>query len=218
MFVDPSGKGKDETTYAVVKMLHGRLFLTDIGAFLGGYDEETLRSICLAAKKQNVNLILCEPNYGGGMFTQLLRSKSQEVYPVAVEDAEWSRVQKEQRIIDTLEPVLNQHRLVVCPSVIDKDYRSTENYQPEEVQVYRLFYQLTRITKERGSLRHDDRLDAVAGAVAHWVEYLNRDTMKAHLAHKEAQLDAELERFMNHVVGGRSRFEGNGHTSARVRR
>lgn len=220
LFVDPSGKGKDETSYAIVKMLHGRLFLTDIGAFLGGYSDETLTAICLAAKKQNVNLMLVEPNFGGGMFTQLLKAKSQEVYPCQVEDAEWSTVQKEARIIDTLEPVMNQHRLVVCPSVILKDFRSTESYQPEDVQRYRLFYQMTRITKDRGSLVHDDRLDAVAGAVAHWVEYMNRDTMQAHLAAKEAVIDAELERFMDHVVGGRARFEApeDGHWASTLMR
>ncbi len=208
MFVDPSGKGKDETSYAVVKMLHGRLFLTDIGAFIGGYDDTVLEAICLAAKKQNVNLMLCEPNFGGGMFTQLLRAKSLAVYPCAVEDAKWSTAQKEARIIDTLEPVMNQHRLVVCPSVIDKDFRSTEGYQPEDVQRYRLFYQMTRITKDRGSLVHEDRLDALAGAVAHWVEFMNRDTEQAHIAAKEAVIDAELERFMDHVIGGRARFGG----------
>lgn len=206
MFVDPSGRGKDETTYAVVKKLHGRLFLTDIGAFLGGYDEATLRAICMAAKGQHVNLILCEPNYGGGMFTQLLSAVAQQTYPVEVKDAEWAKMQKEMRIIDTLEPVMNQHRLVICPSVIDKDYRSTESYSSEGQQAYRLFYQMTRITRERGALKHDDRLDAVAGAVAHWVEYMNRDTEKAHLAHKDALVDAELEKFMSQVIG-RERFD-----------
>ncbi|WP_210265445.1 phage terminase large subunit [Bradyrhizobium aeschynomenes] len=206
MFVDPSGRGKDETTYAVVKMLHGRLFLTDIGAYLGGYDEKTLEGLCLAARRQNVNLILCEPNYGGGMFTQLLAAKSQQLYPVEVKDAEWAKVQKEARIIDTLEPVMNQHRLVVCPSVIQKDYSSTEAYTAEDQQGYRLFYQMTRITRDKGSLKHDDRLDALAGAVAHWTEFMNRDIEKAHLSHKDAILDAELEKFMAQVIG-RDRFE-----------
>lgn len=208
MFVDPSGRGKDETTYSVVKMLHGRLFLTDIGAFLGGYDEKTLTDICMAARKQHVNLILCEPNYGGGMFTQLLSAVAMKTYPVEVRDAEWARVQKEMRIIDTLEPIMNQHRLVVCPSVIAKDYRSTEGYSSEDQQGYRLFYQLTRITRDRGALKHDDRLDALAGAVAHWTEYMNRDIEKAHLAHKEALIDAELEKFMSQVIGA-DRFNPN---------
>lgn len=38
----------------------------------------------------------------------------------------------------------------------------------------RMFYQMTRITKERGALKHDDRLDALAMAVAYWVEHTFR--------------------------------------------
>jgi len=33
MTIDPSGRGKDETSYAVVKYLHGRLYLLDCGGF-----------------------------------------------------------------------------------------------------------------------------------------------------------------------------------------
>jgi hypothetical protein len=139
------------------------------------------------------------------MFTQLLSAKAQQVYPVEVKDAEWAKVQKEARIIDTLEPIMNQHRLIVCPSVIQKDYNSTESYTADSQQAYRLFYQMTRITRDRGALKHDDRLDAVAGAVAHWTEYMNRDSEKAHLTAREAAVDAELQKFMDQVIG-RDRF------------
>jgi hypothetical protein len=203
MFVDPSGRGQDETAYAVVKQLHGRLFFTDYGAFKGGYTEATLEAICMAARKEGVNLILCEPNYGGGMFTSLLRATSQRLYPVTVEDAEWVRNQKETRIIDTLEPVMNQHRLVVSPQLIEKDYNSVSGYPTEKAPKYRLFHQMTRITRDRGALAHDDRLEALAGAVHYWVESMNRDTMAAHVAAKEAALDAELEKFKNSVFAGR---------------
>ncbi len=201
MFIDPSGRGKDETAYSVVKVLHGRMFLAASGGHRGGYDEETLRSILLVAKRHEVNLILAEPNYGGGMFTALLKGVSQQVYPVRIEDAEWSRAQKEARIIDTLEPVMNQHRLVVCPSVIEQDYRSTESYRMEDQQPYRLFYQMTRLTSDRGALAHDDRLDALAGAVAYWSAVMGRDTEKAALDQRERLLDAEIERFMQGALG-----------------
>lgn len=201
MFIDPSGRGKDETAYAVVKTLNGRMFLTAAGGLRGGYDEVTLRSILMVAKRHNVNIILAEPNYGGGMFTALLKGVAQQVYPVRIEDAEWSRAQKEARIIDTLEPVMNQHRLVVCPSVIEQDYRSTENYAMEEQQSYRLFYQMTRLTADRGSLAHDDRLDALAGAVAYWSAVMGRDTTKAAIDQKDKVLDAEIEKFLASALG-----------------
>jgi hypothetical protein len=204
MFVDPSGRGRDETAYAIVKQLHGRLFLVASGGFRHGYDEQkTLIPLAMLAKRHGVQKVLTEPNYGGGMFTSLLGGVMARTYPVAVEDAKWSQAQKEARIIDTLEPVLNQHRLVVCPSVIEADYKSTENelYGGEDVTRCRLFYQLTRMTRERGALAYDDRVDALAGAVAYWIELMSRDTEQAALAHKDSLLERELERFMANALG-----------------
>jgi len=205
MFVDPSGRGKDETSYAVVKTLHGRLFLVAAGGFLGGYDDKTLDALLDIAKTHDIKKIICEPNFGGGMFTHLLRSKAQQKYLCGVEDADWSSVQKEQRIVDTLEPVLNQHRLIVCPSVIEDDYNSVKTrgggegggLLGERAPLYRLFYQMSRMVRARGALSQDDRIDALAGAVAYWMKVLSKDTEKAALEHKERQLDEELEKFVH---------------------
>jgi hypothetical protein len=203
MAVDPSGRGKDETSYAVVKLLHGRLFLVASGGFLGGYDDPTLLGILKVAKKHDVRRIISEPNYGGGMFTRLLQSAAQQHYPqCGIEEAEWSSVAKEQRIIDTLEPVLNQHRLIVDPQVIVDDYESTAKYDGERAPEYRLFYQMARMVRQKGALRHDDRLDALAMAVAYFLKSLSRDTQQAVQDHREAQLDKELERFLAHALGG----------------
>lgn len=202
MFVDPSGRGKDETSWAVVKMLHGMLFVTKINAKRGdGYSDETLLTILQDAREQKVNLILVEPNFGDGMFAQLLRAKSQIHYPVTVEDAGWSKVQKEARIIDTLEPIMNQHKLVICSSVVEWDYSSTTSYGQEDMKNMRMMYQMTRITRQRGALAHDDRLDALAGAVAYWNEFMARNTDKAVADRKQELLDAELARFMDNVLG-----------------
>ncbi|WP_085025254.1 phage terminase large subunit [Ensifer aridi] len=202
MFVDPSGRGKDETSWAVVKMLHGVLYLTAVGASRGhGYSDEVLDKILSTAKDQGVNIILVEPNMGDGMFAQLLRSRSTLKYPVTIEDADWSKSQKEARIIDTLEPIMNQHRLVVCSSVIEWDYDSTAAFATDEVNKFRLFYQMTRITRNRGSLAHDDRLDAVAGCVAYWLEQMSRNTSMAVQQRKDELLDAELARFMEVALG-----------------
>lgn len=200
MFIDPSGRGKDETAYAILKVLHGRMFLVASGGFRGGYERPVLEALMRLAKKHSVNKILAEPNFGGGMFVSLLKSVSQELYACSIEDADWSNTQKERRIIDTLEPVLNQHRLVVCPSVIEADFKSTEEYTGDDAQRCRLFYQLTRVTAERGSLAHDDRLDALAGAVAFFEKTIARDTHRAALEFKERQQDEELERFMRNTL------------------
>ena len=82
--------------------------------------------------------------------------------------------QKEKRIIDVLEPVMNQHRLIVDKRVIQSDYDSCQHL-PESALRYRLMYQMTRITAERGALTNDDRLDALAMAVQYWVDALAQD-------------------------------------------
>lgn len=214
MAVDPSGRGKDETSFAVIKVLHGRMFLTASGGFLGGYDEATLRAIMLTAKKHGVHKIIDEPNYGGGMFTELLKSMAQRVYPCTIENAEWSSVAKEQRIVDTLEPVMNQHRLIVCPSVIQQDYESVLKRDGDRAHEYRLMYQMSRMVRQRGALARDDRIDALAMAVSYWLGQAARDTERAAVEHHEAKLDNELEKFLNHALGGTAAGGGGGRSFA----
>jgi len=59
-----------------------------------------------------------------------------------------------------------------------------------------LFYQMTRLTADRGALRHDDRLDALSMAVAYWSEQMAVDEARGIAAQKQEALDAELRRFM----------------------
>lgn len=217
MFVDPSGRGKDETAYAVVRQLHGKLFLVASGGFIGGYDERTLKGLLSVAKRHDIVHIICEPNFGGGMFTKLLQAEAVKTYPCKVEDAEWVNNQKEARIIDILEPVLNQHRLVVHPQVIQDDY---DRVPPgnDRAHEYRLFHQLTRLTAEKGSLAHDDRLDALAGAVRFFTAAMAQDSEQAALSHKDKLLQDELDKFVSHALGlGRFSKDGVvGRPSARV--
>jgi Holliday junction resolvasome RuvABC endonuclease subunit len=196
MAIDPSGRGKDETGYAVVKNLHGNLYLVAAGGLKGGYDETVLETLARIAKAHGVKLIIVEPNFGDGMFNQLLKPVLGRIYPCTVEDAERSSTQKEARIIDTLEPVLASHRLVVDPKVIEEDYRTSVD-DPK----YGLFFQLTRLTRDRNSLAKDDRLDAVALAVGYWVEAMAKDQSKVIQAHKDEQLKQGLKEFMQGVLG-----------------
>ena len=67
MAIDPSGRGKDETSYAVLKYLNGYLFLMDVGGFKEGYSDIVLTQLANRAKFWNVDLIVPEDNYGDGM-------------------------------------------------------------------------------------------------------------------------------------------------------
>lgn len=194
MSIDPSGRGKDETGYAVVKQLAGNLFVTAAGGISGGYEEATLEELAKIAKAHQVKYIIIEANFGDGMFTQLLKPILGRIYPCTVEEVKHS-TQKEARIIDTLEPVMTGHRLIVDQKVIERDYETAKDLK------YSLFYQMTRITRDRGALIHDDRLDALAIAVAYWTESMARDNDKAVKEMKSAALDRDLKSFMTQVIG-----------------
>lgn len=195
MSIDPSGRGKDDTGYAIVKSLGGMLFLVDGGGLPGGYDKEALSTLANKAKEHSVNYIVIEDNFGDGMFTALFKPILSSIYPVTIDpDGVRSVVQKERRIIEALEPVLNQHRLVVDPRVLKKDGERDDKNRT-------LFYQLTRLTKDRGSLLHDDCVDALAIAVKYWLDALSRDTDKALYNHKEEILKKDLESFMENAFG-----------------
>lgn len=204
MAIDPSGRGKDETGYAIVKALSGNLYLVAAGGLKGGYDEETLEVLAKLAKKHSVKLIIVEPNFGDGMFNSLLKPVLGRIYPCTLEETDRSSTQKEARIIDTLEPVMASHRLVVDPKVIEEDFRTSVD-DPK----YGLFFQMTRLTKDRNSLAKDDRLDALALAVRYWTEALAKDQNKAVERHKDDLLKQGLKEFMRHTLG-KSIWRGKG--------
>ena len=201
MSIDPSGRGRDETSYAVVKMLNGQLFVPACNGLKGGYSENTLKELAMIAARYDVNKIIVESNMGDGMFTELFKPLLRTVHPVSVEEVRHSK-QKERRIIDTLEPVMNRHKLIFDPSVIKDDYRSALAYPIEQQTRYMLFYQLSRITKDKGSLMQDDRLDALAIAVAYWVEQMAQDADVKVDERKADALKDELESFITATVGG----------------
>jgi len=196
--IDPSGRGKDETGYAVVKMLNGFLYVAECGGLRGGYKDTNLRSLSVIAKRNNVNLILIESNFGDGMFMELLKPVLRKIHNVTIEEIR-SNVQKEKRIVDTLEPVMNQHRLVIDPKVVEHDYKTVQEYPVESQARYMLFHQMTRITKDRGALIHDDRLDALQMAVQYWVDFMAADAEIEIRTRKEELFDIEIEKFMNGV-------------------
>lgn len=200
MAIDPSGRGRDETAYSVVKMLNGFLFVHACNGIKGGYGENVLNELARVAKRYKVNEIIIESNMGDGMFTELFKPVITSVYPVTLNEVRHN-IQKERRMIDTLEPVLNAHKLVVDPTVIKHDYQSLASY-PIEIQTrYSLLYQLSRLTAEKGSILQDDRLDALAMAVAYWVQQMSANADTKMKDRREELLNDELERFVNSTFG-----------------
>jgi len=198
MSIDPAGRGEDKTAYAVLKMLHGVLYLTDVGALEGGYSDSTLEELSSIAKRNKVNYVVIESNFGDGMATALLKPVMAKIHPCEIEEVRHN-IQKEKRIIDTLEPIMNGHRLVVDEQIIKDDFKLEPNHQ--------LFRQLTRITKDKGALRHDDQIDALAIAANYWVERMDRDQTLSYNQHKDELINKDLDKFMQHTIGRQPKRE-----------
>jgi len=62
---------------------------------------------------------------------------------------------------------------------------------------------MTRLTRDRGSLLKDDRIDALALAVHYWTAVMARDVEKAAQQQRDEELQRELDKFMEQVVGGK---------------
>ena len=170
MAIDPSGRGKDESSYAIMKSLNGYLFLMDVGGFEEGYSDLTLTKMAQLAKFWEVNEIVVEANFGDGMFTKVMTPIFSKIHPCAITEVKNTK-QKELRIIDTLEPVLMRHKLIVNRSVIENDYRRYETNQ-----AYSLIYQMTRMCRDKNAIAHDDRLDAVTMATSYWLDNMDVDS------------------------------------------
>ena len=198
MVIDPSGRGQDETAYAVGKLLNSQIFVTEAGGITGvGYNEEALSRLVQIAKRNKVNHVLIESNFGDGMFKALIEPYFVREYPVTLEEVRHN-IQKEKRIIDTLEPVMNQHRLIVDRGVVEKDFSVVSNASHSvDALKYQLFYQMSHITAERGSLGHDDRLDALAMLVAYFVKAMNQDIDRQIQSRKDRDLREELKVFQS---------------------
>lgn len=195
MGIDPSGKGADATAYCVIAHLNGKLYMLEANSIKGhGYDDVALMKLATVAKDYNVNKIYIESNFGDSMFTTIFKPVLHSIYNVSIEDVRHSK-QKELRIIDTLEPVMNQHRLIVDRGLVERDikkYLSDVEHQP-----YSLFYQMSHITKDRGSLLHDDALDVVAMVVAQWMRVLVVDPNEALERSKRLAIDKEISSMLN---------------------
>ena len=170
--VDPSGRGSDETAACYISQRNGFLYLHEVRAYRDGYSDNTLLDILKGCKKYGVTKLVIETNFGDGIVAELF--KKHLIHSNQAIDVEEVRanVRKEDRIIDALEPILNQHRLVVDRSVIDWDYNSNKDSPPELRLLYMLFYQMSRMCREKGAVKHDDRLDCLAQGVKYFTDVL----------------------------------------------
>jgi len=194
--VDPSGRGKDETVAVILSQINGFLFVRDIFATQDGYSDSTLREILRRAKKFKAGMCLIESNFGDGAVMELMKKHAQEMKVGLAFEEVRATTRKEDRIIDTLEPVLNQHRLVIDQRLIQWDYTSNSDMAPEERLPRMLMYQLTRMCREKGAVKHDDRVDALALGVKYFQDVLAISAKQAQVEQKRMEWNRMMTAFM----------------------
>jgi len=207
--VDPSGRGTDETAACYLSQKNGFLYLHEVRAYRDGYSDKTLLDILKGCKKYNATTLVVETNFGDGIVSELFKKHLQQTKQAIYVDEVRANVRKEDRIIDSLEPVLNQHRLVVDRGVIDWDYSSNKDCPPESRLLYMLFYQMSRMCRMKFAVKHDDRIDCLAMAVKYFTDALSISAQKQIDLRKEEEWNDILQGFLddpqssaNHLVLG----------------
>ena len=189
MSIDPSGRGKDETAYAITGLNKGKIFILAVGGFTDGYSEETLQGLAGIAKTYEVNTIEIEANFGDGMFTSIFKPILRTHHKCLVEEVRNNK-QKEARMMDTLLPPIKQHRVIVDREVILQDLTMAQKALSRS-----WIYQLTHLSRDRGCLKHDDRLDALSMAIGYHTRSLEVSEKEAQNVHREHQVREYVEVF-----------------------
>lgn len=194
MGIDPAGNGPDEVGWAVVKNVHSNLFVTAAGGIDGGHDEATLKKLCKLMIENNVKEVVVEKNFADGMYGKALARVMGEMGLRIPINEYQAKGQKEVRIIDTLEPLFGSHRVCFHTRVARDEI---------------LMGQITQITRERNSLIHDDRVDALCIALSVFLEYIIVDTDRIIADQAEQDFQEEIQGFVQNQPRGYQMW-GNG--------
>jgi len=206
MYVDPAGGGQgvsngtlDETAYCVLYYCNGYIFVMDIGALPGGYDESVFSELSAVYNKWGVKQAYVEKNYGSGALAAMWKQTDPNV---SIED-DHVVGQKELRICDTLEPLMAKHRIIFNDNLPELDIKLSKKYPTEKRAVYQMFFQLQKITRDRDALIHDDRLDALAGGAKVLMDLMS---ISEKAAITKVQVDRYNKMMADPLGTGRNQF------------
>lgn len=208
--VDSSGRGQDETAFVILAELNGTIFWLHLYASKLGYEPSVLKHIAKQCVVFRVHELFVEGEFGDGMFMALLKPylmaeldkhnkrKGAEHLGTRLTEIKVGKAQKEKRILGILEPVTQQHRLVVSKEVILYDEQSIKEMEGEDSRHrYAWGYQYTHITRERDCLGHEDRLDALASGVAMFAGVLGVDPQGIAEKKREERTEDWLQKLLD---------------------
>tara|TARA_R100000234_G_scaffold111204_1_gene84062 strand:- start:39 stop:647 length:609 start_codon:yes stop_codon:yes gene_type:complete len=168
-----------------------------MSAYRDGYSDTTLLDILKRCGKYGATRLVIETNFGDGIVAELFKKHLINTRQhIDIEEVR-ANVRKEDRIIDSLEPVLNQHRLIIDRGVIEWDYSSNKDSPAEERLLYMLFYQMSRMCREKRAVKHDDRLDCLAQGVKYFTDALSISAQQQIDLRRKEEWDIMLEEFLD---------------------
>ena len=174
--LDPAGAGADSFSYHILGTRNSFVFSIAHGRWATGLNRQVMHDIQAMTAKYRVNEIIVETNFGDELILNMLRPNVRvPVIPVK------HSTQKERRIISTLEPLLNQRKLVVGEDFIQDDV---------------LMSQFCNLTTARGCLKHDDDIDVLSIGVKHLNQNLNINLKAMRDAEYQERLDQEIDKMM----------------------
>lgn len=197
-YCDPAGGGTDELAMACGAALGPAIHILDVLGVRGGLTDTNEKIIVEWLRENKVTRILVESNMGAGLFEKNLMAllALNDLGHIGVK-GEFSKGQKERRIISSLVSSMQRHRVVIHQKVLESERAQLSKYNQAERTAYSLFYQIDNITTDRDSLAHDDRIEAVAGVVREFKNTLLLDEDKAAQARK----DAAAKEFIGNPMG-----------------
>jgi hypothetical protein len=148
-------------------------------------------------KKFNVTKLVIETNFGDGIVGELFKKHLQQTKQAIDVEEVRANVRKEDRIIDALEPVMNQHRLIIDRSVVEWDFNSNKDSPPEDRLLYMLFYQMSRMCREKGAVKHDDRLDCLAQGVKYFTDAMSISAYETVKVRRQEDFLDQLESWLD---------------------
>ena len=168
------------------------------------------------ASDWGVNQIVIEDNFGDGMYTQILMSRMKEMHEPGGSNGTWNGAveerkvsgQKELRLIDTLEPALAKHKVIVSEDALRKDYDSIPTERGDLAPLYRMTYQLSRLQRVKAALPHDDRVEAIEGCIHYWLEGIAQANNKQAQKARDKDWREEVKSYNKFLVGSEKRRKG----------
>ena len=189
MTLDPSGAGGDEIGWVIGCSVRPYIHILHTGGLTGGLTKENGEHLIEVALEYGVKVIEVESNFGAGLFEITLRGIIETSNIVGADKLQvtgkYVSGNKEQRIIESLATPTQRHRIVVHKSALISDIHYCGRHGTQNANSYSLFHQIENITLAKGSVAHDDRLDALSALVRRFKHVLDKDEEKASRKRQE---------------------------------